>query len=41
MRKEDVKMILYGIGILMLDIVILAVFYFGYIALWLITGAIA
>jgi hypothetical protein len=41
MRKEDVKMILYGIGILMLDIVILAVFYFGYIALWLIAGAIA
>ena len=40
MRKEDVKMILYGIGILMLDIVILAVFYFGYIALWLIAGAI-
>ena len=41
MKKEDVKMILYGIGILMLDIVILAVFYFGYIALWLIAGAIA
>jgi len=41
MRKEDVKMILYGVGILMLDIVILAVFYFGYIALWLIAGAIA
>jgi hypothetical protein len=40
MRKEDVKMILYGVGILMLDIVILAVFYFGYIALWLIAGAI-
>ena len=40
MKKEDVKMILYGIGILMLDIVILAVFYFGYIALWLIAGAI-
>ena len=40
MRKEDVKMILYGIGILMLDVVILAVFYFGYIALWLIAGAI-
>ena len=40
MRKADVKMILYGIGILMLDIVILAVFYFGYIALWLIAGAI-
>ena len=40
MRKEDVKMILYGIGILMLDIVILAVLYFGYIALWLIAGAI-
>jgi hypothetical protein len=34
-------MILYGVGILMLDIVILAVFYFGYIALWLIAGAIA
>lgn len=40
MGKEDVKMILYGIGILMLDIVILAGFYFGYIALWLIAGAI-
>ena len=40
MTKEDVKMILYGVGILMLDIVILAVFYFGYIALWLIVGAI-
>ena len=40
MRKEDVKMILYGVGFLMLDIVILAVFYFGYIALWLIAGAI-
>ena len=40
MRKEDVKMILYGIGILMVDVVILAVFYFGYIALWLIAGAI-
>ena len=40
MRKEDVKMILYGVGILMLDLVILAMFYFGYIALWLIAGAI-
>jgi len=39
MRKEDVKMIFYGIGILMLAIVILAAFYFGYIALWLIAGA--
>ena len=40
MRKEDVKIVLYGIGFLMLDIVILAVFYFGYIALWLIFIAI-
>lgn len=38
MTKRDLKMILYGIGILLVDILILAVFYFGYIALWLILG---
>lgn len=38
MTKRDLKMILYGIGILLIDILVLAVFYFGYIALWLILG---
>ena len=38
MTKRDLKMILYGIGILLVDILVLAVFYFGYIALWLILG---
>lgn len=38
MTKRDLKMILCGIGILLIDILVLAVFYFGYIALWLILG---
>lgn len=38
MTKRDLKMILYGIGILLVDILVLAIFYFGYIALWLILG---
>jgi hypothetical protein len=40
MRKEDVKFILRGIGIMMLDVVIVAMFRYGYIALWMIAGAI-
>lgn len=38
MTKQDWKLVLYGIGILALDILILAIFYFGYIGLWLIFG---
>lgn len=38
MTKQDWKLVLYGIGILALDAAIIAGFYFGYIALWLILG---
>jgi hypothetical protein len=38
MTRQDWKLVLYGIGFLTLDILILAIFYFGYIGLWLILG---
>lgn len=38
MTKQDIKLILCGIGILILDIFILALFYFICIGLWLIIG---
>lgn len=38
MTRQDWKLVLYGIGFLVLDILILAIFYFGYIGLWLILG---
>jgi hypothetical protein len=38
MTKKDWKLVLYGIGFLALDILILVIFYFGYIGLWLILG---
>lgn len=38
MTKQDIKLILCGIGILILDTLILALFYLIGIGLWLILG---
>ena len=38
MTRQDWKLVLCGLGFLALDVLILAIFYFGYIGLWLILG---
>lgn len=36
--RDKVRMVLQGIAILVIDVVVLSVFYFMYIGLWLIMG---